>query len=430
MDKIMLRAWWKKVTTDKPHRLPSGSHAPPNDGSIFSVLLETSIQYAFVNISYADDASGQQCFGQIPCIVAKCGAYLKDHGLFVEGIFRLSGSARRIGELQHLFDIPPLYGSQLDWQGYSIHDAANVLRRFLNSLPDPVITHKSYSDFRNVLDNPKYPNKEAQVRRFQGLIDRLPLPHQFLLLYLLDLLHLFASNSEFTRMDSANLASVFTPGMLSRNDMQPSEYKHSQQVIKFLIENQTLFSMPKANVTRTPSPTSYPVVTQRTPIPLDTSSTPISAMTAAASTTAAVPKSQIAKENKKPADEESKRLYRKSDVKSHLHHLPHKRLPHREQKEPELSHPHPMAHYRRSTTWLPPSHQPLEGVDIDAMKAAAAIRSGHLLPNERRKSRGLARSKTVPSKRPKYGPDDPLQVVHVNRGSSVRERRPEGIPDL
>lgn len=266
------------------------------------------------------------------------------------------------------------------------------------------------------------------MRRFQDLIDRLPLPHQFLLLYLLDLLHLFASNSDFTRMDSANLASVFTPGMLSRNDMQPSEYKHSQQVIKFLIENQTLFSMPKANVTRTPSPTSYPIVTQRTPIPLDTLSTPISAMTAA-STTNAVQKSQMAKENKKPADEESKRLNRKPDTKPH-HYLSHKRLPHREQKEPELTLPHPMAHYRRSTTWLPPSHQPLEGVDIDAMKAAAAIRSGHLLPNESRKSRGLARSKTVPSKRPKYGPDDPLQVVHVNRGSSVRERRPEGLPDL
>jgi hypothetical protein len=34
MDKIMLRAWWKKVITDKPQRLPSGSHAPPN-GKIF-----------------------------------------------------------------------------------------------------------------------------------------------------------------------------------------------------------------------------------------------------------------------------------------------------------------------------------------------------------------------------------------------------------
>ena len=151
------------------------SHQLLVDGSIFSVLLEASLQYAFVNISYADDTTGQQCFGQIPCIVAKCGAYLKDQGtlvcnainpaaqsftyngfflgLYVEGIFRLSGSARRIGELQHIFDIPPLYGSQLDWQGYSIHDAANVLRRFLNSLPDPVINHKSYNDFRNVLGN-------------------------------------------------------------------------------------------------------------------------------------------------------------------------------------------------------------------------------------------------------------------------------------
>jgi hypothetical protein len=44
MDKIMLRAWWKKVTTDKPHRLPSGSHAPPN-GEIFklrAVVIKTA----------------------------------------------------------------------------------------------------------------------------------------------------------------------------------------------------------------------------------------------------------------------------------------------------------------------------------------------------------------------------------------------------
>jgi hypothetical protein len=276
-----------------------------------------------------------------------------------------------------------------------------------------------------MLDNPRYPNKEAKVRRFQVLIDRLPLAHQFLLLYLLDLLHLFSANSEFTRMDSSNLASVFTPGMLSRIDMPPSEYKHSQQVIKFLIENQRLFSMPKANITRTPSPTSYPVVAQPTPIALDTS-LPVSAPSIT------VPKSQITKENQKPADEESRHLNRKLDTKQHNHgqHLLHKRLQHRDQKEPELSHPHPTAHYRRSTTWLPPSHQPLDGVDIDAAKAAAAIRSGHLLPNEPRKLKGLSRSKTVPSKRPKYGPDDPLQVVHVNRGSSVRERRPEDLPEM
>lgn len=113
MDKKLLRSWWKRVTTDKPQKAHSDALQPtsgktsvlkrrlgsppfflfplhiltvatwllfPIDGSIFSTLLETSIQYACVNISYADESTKQQCYGQIPCIVAKCGAYLKDQG--------------------------------------------------------------------------------------------------------------------------------------------------------------------------------------------------------------------------------------------------------------------------------------------------------------------------------------------------------------
>lgn len=52
-----------------------------------------------------------------------------------EGIFRVSGSNKRINELQAIFDQPPRYGKDFDWTGYSVHDAASVLRRYLNSLP-------------------------------------------------------------------------------------------------------------------------------------------------------------------------------------------------------------------------------------------------------------------------------------------------------
>lgn len=72
-------------------------------------------------------------------------------GLYVEGIFRLSGSAKRIGMLQTFFDTPPHYGSQLDWRGYTVHDAANVMRRFLNYLPDPVIPRQFYHTFRELI---------------------------------------------------------------------------------------------------------------------------------------------------------------------------------------------------------------------------------------------------------------------------------------
>lgn len=47
----------------------------------------------------------------------------------------MSGSNKRINQLQALFDEPPRYGKDLDWTGYSVHDAASVLRRYLNQMP-------------------------------------------------------------------------------------------------------------------------------------------------------------------------------------------------------------------------------------------------------------------------------------------------------
>ena len=74
-------------------------------------------------------------YGYVPIVVAKCGMMLKESATLTEGIFRVSGSSRRITQLQTLFDKPPRYGKDLDWTGYTVHDAASVLRRYLNMLP-------------------------------------------------------------------------------------------------------------------------------------------------------------------------------------------------------------------------------------------------------------------------------------------------------
>lgn len=101
-------------------------------------------------------------------MVAKCGLYLKQKGktnprtwgpepgavgfvcsclttltiamscpaaVTVEGVFRISGSNRRMKELQDIFDKPPTYGRDVVWGPWSVHDAANVLRRYLNQMP-------------------------------------------------------------------------------------------------------------------------------------------------------------------------------------------------------------------------------------------------------------------------------------------------------
>lgn len=178
--------------------------------------------------------------------------------LDVEGIFRLSGSAKRIKDLQVIFDSPDRYGKGLDWTGYTVHDAANILRRYLNQLPQPIVPWDFYEKFREPIRNHQAQavgdieaqpqdkgdfNYDAAISTYQQLITELPPLNRQLLLYILDLLAVFASKAEINRMNAANLSAIFQPGMLSHpdHDMVPKQYRLSQDVIMFLIENQDHF---------------------------------------------------------------------------------------------------------------------------------------------------------------------------------------------
>lgn len=176
----------------------------------------------------------------------------------MEGIFRLSGSAKRIKDLQTVFDTPDRYGKGLDWTGYTVHDAANILRRYLNQLPQPIVPLDFYERARDPLrthqaqavgdleaqgqDSGDFDHATA-IKTYQQLITELPALNRQLLLYILDLLAVFASKSDLNRMTSANLAAIFQPGLLSHpsHDMSPQEYRLSQDVLIFLIENQDSF---------------------------------------------------------------------------------------------------------------------------------------------------------------------------------------------
>ena len=58
------------------------------------------------------------------------------------------------------------------------------------------------------------------------------------------MLSLFASNAADTKMDAANLAIVFSPGILSHpQHRSPVQYRISQRVLEFLIEFEELFTM-------------------------------------------------------------------------------------------------------------------------------------------------------------------------------------------
>jgi hypothetical protein len=170
----------------------------------------------------------------------------------VEGIFRLAGSERRIKDLKTAFDSPDRYGKGLDWTGYTVHDAANILRRYFNQLPEPIIPLEFYQRFRDPLRNrsgqtgsqPLSPAEtDAAIKIYQNLITELPPLNRQLLLYILDLLAVFASKSDMNKMTTQNLAAIFQPGILNhpQHEMAPQEYLLSQDILSFLIINQDSF---------------------------------------------------------------------------------------------------------------------------------------------------------------------------------------------
>ncbi|GAA6060681.1 hypothetical protein JCM10212_005063 [Sporobolomyces blumeae] len=242
--KASLLKWWKAFTSkDKKaassasagaanaaagqaqgQRAPSGlpAYSPPGrglergkdgKGRVFGVSLEQSLQYASVAISMVGQDGKQYVYGYVPIIVAKCGMMLKETATRTEGIFRVSGSNKRINQLQAVFDEPPRYGKDFDWTGFSVHDAASVLRRYLNSLPEPVIPAGLYLDFTAVLQRPQ--PIEDSIAAYRHLISLLPPASRYLLLYLLDFLSVFARCSSKNLMTASNLAVVFQPGLVS-----------------------------------------------------------------------------------------------------------------------------------------------------------------------------------------------------------------------
>lgn len=120
----------------------------------FGIPLNSAINIAHAKISILNnDTNSDQVlqYGKIPIVVAKCGVYLKRKGLNVEGIFRVGGSSKRLKELQLIFNSPPDFGKKLNWDGYNVHDAASILRRYLNALPEPLIPLDFYETFRTPL---------------------------------------------------------------------------------------------------------------------------------------------------------------------------------------------------------------------------------------------------------------------------------------
>ncbi|KAF9243454.1 Rho GTPase activation protein [Melanogaster broomeanus] len=217
-----LLKWWSQFTNAQKSK-------NQEEHPVFGKPLKESLRYASLYV-----------WGYIPVVVAKCGLYLKENATEVEGTFRVNGSTKRMRDLQAAFEAPPRYGKSLDWKNehYTTHDVASVFRRYLTQMPEPVIPHDMYHDV------PKQPfNHDEVIATYKRLISRMPRANQYLLLYVLDLLSVFARKSDKNLMTATNLAVIFRPGLISHpnHELSPGEHQLSQKVLEYLIDQQDWF---------------------------------------------------------------------------------------------------------------------------------------------------------------------------------------------
>ncbi|KAI9308386.1 Rho GTPase activation protein [Cunninghamella echinulata] len=415
-----IKSWWKKKTKTKNSKQDEA-------GQIFGVPLEESISNAHAAIAYADD--NVQYMGHIPLLIAKCGSFLKEEALYTEGIFRMSGSAKRIGQLQQIFNTAPDYGRQLDWKGYSVHDTANILRRFLNYLPEPVIVQELYQPFRETIERPI--SDEAKVEEYQALIEQLPPLHQCLLFYLLDLLFLFSQNGHITKMDTFNLASVFTPGILMDPEcsLDPSHYKTSQRVVQFLIEHQLSFQMPKASFTPMPSAsddhhTIHSIPGDNNNNQLDSSLAVSNLNTTPSSTNTTVAHHPLINNNNNNNNNNNENVDHSSKIKNvpSLNNINDPRYITQSNTPIYTSSPPPILSSSTSVSSSSNLHSIHLQTSTSSIISSTNNNSSNTLPKNVRQPRMyddrssyLHRSHTVPLKRSKYGDNDPIQVVQFNK---------------
>ncbi|KAK0544610.1 GTPase activating protein (GAP) for Rho1p [Tilletia horrida] len=261
--KQSLKAWWSSFTSGRKDKDTSILGSSPSNtsaaaaatasaaavtagmgkpGGVFGVPLRTSLKYASVAISMAAEDGKEYVWGYVPVVVAKVGLFLKENATQVEGVFRIAGSQKRMKELQDTFDSPPRYGKSVDWSKYSVHDAASVLRRYLNHMPEPIVPLNLYSEFKNVMIKQPF-DVDAAIRTYKLLITSMPHANQYLLLYVLDLLAVFARESEKNLMPPSNLAVIFQPGIFSHPShlQNPAEHKVAVEALEFLITHQDSF---------------------------------------------------------------------------------------------------------------------------------------------------------------------------------------------
>ncbi|NWZ95540.1 RGAP1 protein, partial [Nesospiza acunhae] len=145
----------------------------------------------------------------IPSIIVHCVNEIEQRGLHETGIYRISGCDKTVRELKEKFlrakNIPLL--SKVD----DIHAICGLLKDFLRSLKEPLLTFRLNKTF---MEAAEIPDEDNSIAAMYQAIGELPQANRDTLAFLMVHLQRVAQSPD-TKMDISNLAKVFGPTIVA-----------------------------------------------------------------------------------------------------------------------------------------------------------------------------------------------------------------------
>jgi hypothetical protein len=168
----------------------------------------------------------------IPLIIEETVDYLNEEGFDAEGIFRKSGRHSDVIYLNAIFE----NGLKFEKNRFKDPNAVSVvLKRYLTSLPEPILTYKLYEEFMAAM------HKENMVDELRMVIAKLPQLQFDVSKKIFSLLYKVQQNIDTTFMGSKNLIIILGPYLLGCKDPSTSNVKDKEKSpLPFLIENYPL----------------------------------------------------------------------------------------------------------------------------------------------------------------------------------------------
>uniref|UniRef100_H2YUM5 Myosin motor domain-containing protein n=1 Tax=Ciona savignyi TaxID=51511 RepID=H2YUM5_CIOSA len=143
----------------------------------------------------------------VPTFIDKCISYMEMNGIYQEGIYRKSAAVAQNKLLEESLN-KDIECQKVNFDDYNIHCVASCFKKFLRSLPSPLVPYDKYFEF---LQAARITKEREKVNALYHVLEGIPRQNHATLERIVFHLARVAQQEPTNRMSPSNLAIVFTP---------------------------------------------------------------------------------------------------------------------------------------------------------------------------------------------------------------------------